>query len=380
MNAIWQKIKADLFHHRVVSFLIICTITVAATLLTLAISTLMNLGGPYDRIFEEVNGAHLWLFFKPGQVNTTDIRRIESLPGVAGTTDWQYGYVTQARIHDARVWVTLRMIPLEQPSINRLYFLDGRAIFPNAKEIVAEKSIDDTYDMVVGDIVTITRSDGKDVNLPVVGFAYDVMYDVYRGDQPPYLYVNETTLRSLFPDKATWDRSLGLRLSDPEKVDEVLAEVESMRSLKFIESHTDWHDVKESAIFEGQLASVFLSAFSFFAILATVLIIISVVSSTILSQIKQIGILKALGFTGGQILLLYVGQYTVLSLIGTTLGFLLGLALAPVPMQAVTRIHLTPPSAAFQFFPVVACILYYSRRYHAGRSRRSRARCPRQYH
>ena len=359
MSAIWQKIKADLFHHRVVSLLIICTITVAAALLTLAISTLMNLGGPYDRVFEQVNGANLWLYFKPGQVNITDIRQIGSLPGVAGTTDWQYSYVTQARIHDARVLVTLRMLPLEQPSINRLYLLDGRTIFPNAKEIMAEKSIDDTYDMVLGDVVTITRSDGKDVNLPVVGFAYDVMYDVYRGNQSPYLYVNETTLRSLFPDKATWDRSLGLRLSDPEKVDEVLAEVESMRSLKFIESHTDWHDVKESAIFEGQLASVFLSAFSFFAILATVLIIVSVVSSTILSQIKQIGILKALGFTGGQILLLYVGQYTVLSLIGTILGFLLGLALAPVPMQAVTASLNTTfrPPFSFPLLLFVFCII-----------------------
>ena len=257
----------------------------------------MNLGGPYDRIFEEVNGAHLWLFFKPGRVNSTDIRRIESLPGVAGTTDWQYGYVTQARIHDTRVWVTLRMTPLEQPTINRLYLLDGRAILPKAKEIVVEKSIDDTYDMDVGDIVTITRSDGRDVNLPVVGFAYDVMYDVYRGDQPPYLYVNETTLRSLFPDKATWGRSLGLRLSDPEKVDEVLTEVESMRSLKFIESHTDWHDVKIWQFSGSNWLPSFLSAFSLFAILATVLVIISVVSSTILSQIKQIGILKALGFT-----------------------------------------------------------------------------------
>jgi len=359
MNAIWQKIKADLFHRRVVSILIICTIAVAATLLTLALSTLMNLGGPYDRIFEEVNGAHLWLFFKPGRAATTDIHQIESLPGVAGSTGWQYSYDTQARIHDARVWVTLRVVPLEQPTIHRYYLLDGRAILPNAREIMAEKFFVDTYKMRVGDTITITRSDGRDVNLPVIGSAYDVMYDTYRSDQSPYLYVSESTLISLFPDKAAWGRSLGLRLSDPEKVNEVLAEVEAMRSLKFIESHTDWQDVKESAIFEGQLASVFLIAFSLFAILATVLIILSVVSSTILSQIKQIGILKALGFTGGQILLLYTGQYTVLSLIGTALGFALGLALAPVPMQAITASLNTTylPSFSFLLVLLVFCII-----------------------
>jgi putative ABC transport system permease protein len=359
MNAIWQKIKADLFHHRIVSFLIICTVIVSAALLTLALSTLMNLGAPYDRVFEEVNGAHLWLFFKPGLVNTADIRRIEALPDVVNSTGLQYGYVTQARLHETQVWVTLRVATLKQPDVHRLYFLEGRNFLPRAKEVVAEKFLDTTYKLAIGDQVVITRSDGMDVSLPVVGLAYDAMYDTYRIDQSPYLYVSEETLRSLFPDKDTWSWSLGLRLSDPEKVDDVLAEVESMRSLKFVKSHTDWHDVKESAIFEGQLASIFLSAFSLFAILATVLIIISVVSSTILSQIKQIGILKALGFTSGQILLLYVGQYTILSLIGTTFGFLLGLELASVPMQAVTASLNTTfrPPFSFTLLYLVFCIV-----------------------
>ena len=336
MKAVWEKIRADLFGHRIISILIIGTITIAAALLTLALSTLLNLGGPYDRLFAEVNGAHLWVFFKHERVNTAELRRIQTLPGIVDSTPRQYSYRTQVRIHDTRVWVTLRVIPDGQTAINRLYFLDGRKIFSNSKEVVAEKFLDTTYNLTVGDTVIITRSDGRDISLPIVGLAYDVMYDTYRGEQAPYLYVSESTLRSLFPDKDTWDSSLGLKLSDPQSVDDVLAEIEDLRSAKFIETHTDWRDVKESALFKGQLASVFLSAFSFFAILATVIIIISVVNSTILSQIKQIGILKALGFTSRQILLVYVGQYAVLSLIGTTLGFLLGVALAPVPMQAVT--------------------------------------------
>jgi putative ABC transport system permease protein len=350
MNAVWEKTKADLFRHWIISVLIIGTITIAAALLTLALSTLLNLGGPYDRLFAEVNGAHLWVFFKPGLVNTAELHRIQTLPGVVDSTPRQYSYRTQARIHDASVWVTLRMVPDEQSAINRLYFLDGRNVFPDSKEVVAEKFLDTTYDLTMGETVIITRSDGRDVSLPIVGFAYDVMYDTYRSEQAPYLYVSESTLRSLFPDKDTWDSSLGLRLSDPQAVDDVLAQIEALRSTKFIETHTDWRDVKESALFQGQLASVFLSAFSFFAILATVIIIISVVNSTILSQIKQIGILKALGFTGGQILLVYVGQYAVLSLIGTTLGFLLGIILAPLPMRAVTASLNTTFRPPFSFF------------------------------
>src|SRR5512133_407532 len=117
MNAVWEKIKADLFRHRVVSALIIGTITIAAALLTLALSTLLNLGGPYDRLFTEVNGAHLWVFFKPGLVNTAELHHIQTLPRIADSTPRQYSYRTQARIHDTRVWVTLRVMPDEQTAV-----------------------------------------------------------------------------------------------------------------------------------------------------------------------------------------------------------------------------------------------------------------------
>ncbi len=336
MNAVWQKIVADLLRRRAISILITITILVASALLTLALSTLMNLGGPYDRLFTELNSAHLWLNFKPGLVNSADIQRIESLPGVIASTGRQYSYVTQIRYGDERLAVSLRVEPIEQPAVHRLLMTDGRYLSSSANEVLAERFLVENYKVSVGDRFTVTDATGKEISLPVVGIAYDPMYDTYRSNQPPYVFVSEETLQKLFPDKETWDTSLGLRLADPQSVDTVLAEIETMRSTEFIASHTDWRDAKESSIFRAQLAFIFLTAFSLFAIFATILIVVSVVSSTVLSQIRQIGVLKAIGFTGGQVSFLYIGQYAVLSLLGTILGFTLGLALAPLPLQTVT--------------------------------------------
>jgi putative ABC transport system permease protein len=336
MNAVWQKIVADLLRRRAISFLIICTIITAAALLTLALSTLMNLGGPYDKLFAELNSAHLWLHFTPGRVSSIDIRRIESLPGVVASTGRQYSYNTVVRVGGERLGMSLRAIKGEQPQVHRLMLAEGRFPSPGAEEVLIEQYPASFYQISVGDTVIITDANGKEVELPVVGIAFDPMYDTYRSSQPPYLFLSEETLRRLFPDKDTWDWSLGLRLADPESVDEIVAEIEAMRSLEFIDSYTDWHDAKESSIFRVQLTFVFLSAFSLFAILATVLIVVSVVSSTVLSQIRQIGVLKAIGFTGRQVSFLYVGQYAILSLVGTGLGFALGLALAPLPLRSVT--------------------------------------------
>jgi putative ABC transport system permease protein len=336
MDAVWQKIKADLLNRKAVSFLIICAIVAASALLTLALSTVMNLNGPYEKVFNELDGAHLWLFFKPDSVRSMDIQRIESLPDVVASTGRQYSYQTTVRLKGARVPVTLWVLPSETPSVNRLLLLDGAYPTSGVDEVMASKYIRDFYKLSLGDVIEITTSDGRRVDLPITGVAYNPTYDIYRSTQPPYIFVTEDLLENLFPDKDSWDWSLGLRLADPQSTGAVLAQVEAMRSAKFVKDHTDWQEVRDSAVFNVQLAFIFLSAFSFFAILATVFIVISIVSSTVLSQIKQIGVLKAIGFTGGQILLLYVGQYTLLSLVGTALGYALGLALAPVPMQTVT--------------------------------------------
>jgi len=336
MNAIWQKIIADLLHRRAISLLIVSTIITAAALLTLALSTLMNLGGPYDKLFAELNSAHLWLHFTPGRVNSADIKRIESLPGVVASTGRQYSFNVQVRAEGERLGMSLRVLGGQQPEVHRLLLVEGRYPAAGADEVLVEKYPADFYKISVGDTLSVTDASGKEVELPVVGIAFDPMYDTYRSSQPPYLFLQEETLQHLNPNKDMWNWSMGLRLADPDSVEEVISQIKAMRGLEFVESYTDWRDAKESAVFRAQLTFVFLSAFSLFAILATVLIVVSVVSSTVLSQVRQIGVLKAIGFTGWQVSLLYVGQFAILSLLGTALGFALGLFLAPLPLQSVT--------------------------------------------
>jgi hypothetical protein len=115
----------------------------------------------------------------------------------------------------------------EGPAVNRLLMQQGRYLAPRQMEIVANEDFGYFYQLAVDDTLGITRSDGKEVNLPAVGLAYNPMWDTYRNVQPPYLYLSEETLRELFPDESTWDWSIGLRLTDPEAVDEMLTQIET---------------------------------------------------------------------------------------------------------------------------------------------------------
>ena len=335
MDAILQKIKADIIKRPLNSLLVILTISASATLLTLAIATLVNISAPYDQSFEDLNAAHLWLHFNRNRIRARDIEMIENLPGVSASTGLRYSVNSRAALGDTRVWVSLRAIPLEPPSVNRLLVREGRYLNPQQSELLASKDLNDLYRLSVGDEVGFSQANGKTVQLPVIGLAYNPMWDTYRNTQAPYIYVSEETLRRLYPDESTWDWALGLRLTDPEAVDEMTSLIESKLRKNAVAQSIDWRDVRESAIFGAQLNFVLLGAFSFFAILATFLVVTSSISSNVLSQFKQIGMLKAIGFTQAQIFLLYVGQYFILSLVGAPLGLLAGIALSPLPLKNV---------------------------------------------
>jgi putative ABC transport system permease protein len=348
MDAVLPKIKADITSRPLISLLIVVTIIAASMLLTLALATLMNINAPYDKSFAQLNGAHLWLYFKRDRIRARDIERIETLPGVVASTGVQYSIQSRVRIGETRVLSSLRVLPDDaEPDVNRLLMQQGRYLRPREVEIVANEDFGYFYQLAVGDTLGITRSDGKEVNVPVVGLAYNPMWDTYRNVQPPYLYLSENTLRELVPDEAEWEWSIGLRLADPEAVDEMLTQIEAALRPETIDKHTDWRDVRTSAIFEAQLNFVFLAAFSTFAILATVLVVASSISSIVLSQFKQIGMLKAIGFTQGQILWLYLGQYLVLSLVGSLVGLALGVLLSPLAIDNIAASFNTTARPSF---------------------------------
>ena len=334
MYAVWQKIKADIISRPFVSLLITVTILSAATLLTLALATLINLREPYQRSFDELNAAHLWLYFDRERMRPRDVQRIEALPIVEESTGLRHSVTSRVRIRDTRVWVSVRMLPPE-PEVNQLLVQEGRDLVAHEKEVLASRDLDDLYSLSPGETLEFTAQNGKQVTLPVIGLAYNPMWDTYRNTQPPYVYVNEDTMRALYPNENAWSWSMGVRLADPDAVDAALAQIEQILPQDAVASHTDWHDVQRSANFGARLNFILLGAFSFFAILATILVIVSSISSFVLSQFRQVGILKAVGFTRRQVLLLYVGQYLALGMIGTPLGLLLGIALSPLPLRNI---------------------------------------------
>ncbi len=270
--AVWAKMAADLRSRRLIAGLVTLTLATAALLLTLALATLLNLAAPYDRAFAALNGAHVWLYFDRAYTRERDVERIERLPLVTASTGLHVSVATRATLRANRLWVSVRALPIQPAPVNRLALVAGRAPLPDADEVLAGQELRDIAGIVAGDVITVTRWDGRATPLTVVGLAYNPTWDTYRSTQPPYLYVGEETFRRLFPDESTWDWSLGLRLADPDGVAALLEAIAQQVRPGIIAGHTDWRDVREAAVFGVQMNGVFLGGFAFFAIVAAVLL------------------------------------------------------------------------------------------------------------
>ncbi|MEO3929671.1 FtsX-like permease family protein [Micromonosporaceae bacterium B7E4] len=82
--------------------------------------------------------------------------------------------------------------------------------------------------------------------------------------------------------------------------------------------------VKQSVAAEPGVFVPFLMVFGILGLVAAVLIVANVVSGAVVSGFRHIGILKALGFTPGQVLAVYLVMVSVPAVLGCALGTVLG--------------------------------------------------------
>jgi len=82
---------------------------------------------------------------------------------------------------------------------------------------------------------------------------------------------------------------------------------------------------------------MFLTAIGLFALAATALIITNSISGAVLSQFRDIGVLKAVGFTNGYLYRLVTEQSVVTGLLGFLLGAGLTIVVGPFAQDIVPQ-------------------------------------------
>ncbi len=185
----------------------------------------------------------------------------------------------------------------------------------------------------VGDEVELATDAGL-VIFEVVGIAASTGRAPYPIWDPAAVYVTPLAFDGIAVG-STHSPALAVRLADPYGARAVIVDVNSGSGGMLIRGQSGWESISAAIREEARLKVIVLSTFSVFALLAVGLIVANVVSGQALSQRREIGLLKAVGFTPLNATMLFAGQQLLLGMSGVAIGILIGIATTPYWLSGI---------------------------------------------
>jgi putative ABC transport system permease protein len=177
----------------------------------------------------------------------------------------------------------------------------------------------------------------------VVGEAVDVDPSINRG------WVSDGELDRLRPGAAQQGYEMAYRFRSATTRAEIRTDmkaIEDMLPAGAVTGYASHLDLKDAYNFNNSLILTFLLAFAALALGAVAVIVANVVTGAVLASYREIGILKAIGFTPRQVVMVFVIQMLIPALAAAVIGIPLGaLAAKPLLDMAADAMSLPPPSA-----------------------------------
>ncbi|MGD8604492.1 MAG: FtsX-like permease family protein [Anaerolineales bacterium] len=363
-TALIRKLRADFRTNRLQYSLITGVLALSAMLLALSLLVMRSADQPWERTFEETNGPHVWIVSNQYDL---DIRPLEMNPEVTETTGLMMALSDSPIILDGTK-VPMFLYAMDQPpAVAHPLLAEGRWLNQaNPDEIVLDYSLARYYELRVGDQVEVLGN--PDIHrLEIVGLAVTAHWfpydDITKDIAPAVGYISQSTLTDLQPDSHFWYGAIGLRLAHPEQSKQFVQQLYQIYPRQ-LQSVLEWQWVQENATLANTLNVTFMGLFSILGLIAVGLIIFNTIGGQILSQYRDIGLLKAIGLTPGQVTGLFLFEHLVLGMIAAVLGIAAGIIVAPAivsplaeNLNTIAPKVLDPALMLFVFVTVEAAVL-----------------------
>ncbi|MFF8806184.1 FtsX-like permease family protein [Streptomyces omiyaensis] len=332
MRATWRWAHSDLRTHRGEAlFAVLASAGVIASLL-LAAALLSYAVNPWQRVFNLSRGSHVWIHGRDGAdgfdpAALAPLAALDEVDAVAGpfrTAD------AVLETGGTRAGVDLRATGARPPDTARPLLTAGRWLAPGgpADGIVLEHTLARTLWAEPGETVTLTvtgRHGPATRTLYVTGVAEtaEPRYRAGRGDGVGWVLPG--TLDRLAP--ATTGQTVGLRLKDPADTDYAVQRAVTVLGAGRIDQITTWQRARADIGGDDRLLGQIFAAFGLAALLAAAVAVAGAVRARIRGQAGDIAVLKAIGFTPGQVVRGFLLQHLGLAVAGAGLGTAATLAL-----------------------------------------------------
>ncbi len=314
MKAVWRVARAAVRRRRLQTIVIGIVVAVSTGTIVLALGLLTTASAPFDRAHAQQSGPHLVTAFDRTAVS--DAQVADTADGrLVAATEGPFAQVSidTSGTGNRELRPSLSTVGRADPGgdVDRLNVWQGRwATAPG--EIVLSYVPGMPGPVEIGDRITAVGQP----TLTVVGFAYSVTRSADAWVTPEQMAELAPTTTQMLYRFAAAATAADIAAGKAE-----LTEGLPATALLGAESYLA---LKQDVAAESAVYIPFLIVFGVLGVAVAVLIVANVIGGAVVAGFRNIGMLKALGFTPNQVMTVYLVMVTVPAVIGCVLGTVLG--------------------------------------------------------
>ena len=315
--------RADLRARRGQALTTIAVVAGLVTALFLAIMLLQGAVNPWQQLFARTRGADVLIYFQDG-TNTADLRHVAGIDEMGTPYQAASATLEQGAVKSP---VELRAMTPTPPTMSVPVIVDGSWLRSSAPDgAVLEASFAQAVHVGVGDRIQVDGIDGTAVAMTVIGIADTADQGFYPQWTPGLIWVQHKLLTRVEPNPSETHVIVGLRLDDNSAIatGQVVQTIWNLYNgvgeTSAVERYSTWQQVRDSMASNDRLLGLLLALFGIIALVAAPCAIANVTAGRVLVQRQDIAMLKALGFTPGQVVRMLLAEQTLLGAAGPAWG------------------------------------------------------------
>jgi putative ABC transport system permease protein len=326
MTTLWKKAIRDFWTERARTALVVLAIALGISAFASVLSSYAILTRELDRGYLNTNPASAVL-----RVDRIDDELVNAILQNPEVSDAEPRRIVTGQIKAGPIqWRNLTLFVVKDYGRIRVSKLEREAGAwpPAAGEILIERDAFQVAKARIGDHVTVKTVNGKEQQLLVSGSVHDVGQAQARMENIVYGYINLATLAQLGEDPYLDQLNILVRNNrfDRAHIERVADEVKTLieghgRQVRRVEiprpgkhPHSDLTGILLLA----------MSSFGLFVLLLSGILVVNLLTALMASQVRQIGVMKAIGGTRWQIARIYFGQALFLGVAAVVVSIPLG--------------------------------------------------------
>ena len=346
MKAIWVMVKADIVGRPVQTAAIIALTFLTGAMATGALTVLTRANEPYDVAFDRLVGPHLLFTWDAKRVDPAQLLATSELPGITASGHVHPVVVVPIERGNEQFAVEVVGRNTGDEAIDRYQILEGR--WPERPGEIAvtrlQRADYSTARVAIGDRLTVlSRADGP--SFEVVGRVAGVPQSPFRA----FVVSDQVAGLASDPDYRL-GYELAYRVERPEtaaSLDRYVAEIRAALppGAETAPVMTSIDDRRTEAGTRANMEGPSL-VFAVIALICAALIIGNVITGTVLASQRELGIMKAVGFSPRQVVAVTAGQAVATAAVGASLGIAVGILAAAGPLAESADNVAEPPASA----------------------------------